>query len=335
MGKLVNAKSLRLGYNPDINWGLRYPDSGWYGHKVVRDYRLSTYLRALVRELMERRKENFRQIGCWYSHCQVKRKGVIFEVQLFFYEAEMDDFLPTGRRRLRVTRRNKMFMKKRLKIKFLMCEFMRRKLKVDMQMLLGREISVKFCAIAKKHIRASTLGEYIVRRLYDGENVYGVFSDTKKMFDFHFSNLKKEEEKEEAKGRARRLRLRREIVERKLRFVQGKNDISRTKRSKRILYILNNPLKRRIRRSKWRGKRVPLGKIRGVKVMGSGMFIRKHKRMSQHLSIVSGKVPLSTIMYNIDYMNFDIMLKTSKCSIKVWINRGESNVKVNSDMYAS
>lgn len=312
MGKLVNAKSLRLGYNPEINWGIIYPDSGWYGYRLLRDQRLTTYIRALVREIMEKKRYNFRQIGCWFSHCYVKRKGLILELQIFIYEAEMDNFLVISGRR----RRNRRGKVKMAKVKFLMYEFMRRKIKLDIQKLLGQQVSVKFIAINKKNLGSSVVGEFVVRRLYDGENVSGIFSDMKKMFDINFSQNLGERPKFKVHN-----------IRRKLQFVKKKHD------RRKMILPGKIPLKFLIRRKIYKKKWDSTGKIEGIKIMGNGMFVRKHKSMSQHLGIVSGKVPLSSIKCNIDYMNFDVMLRTSKCGIKVWLNKGEVVGKVYNNIY--
>lgn len=347
MGKLVNAKFLRLGHT--IDWLSMYPTVGWEGSKVLKDYWYMNYIRGIMRWSMRKDAYSLSDIGIWYSHSCIKRLGSRVELCVFFRECDIDGFLYKGYTSMFDSIEGRSFKKRRLnfnisirlrkrfsKIRYLMYESLRRRIMLDLKKKIGLNIVVGFYKIRRSKLNSTVIGEYIYRRISNGESIKDVLWDFKR-------ELRKLDD--EARGN--------EIFSIK----RGKRYIWLRKKAKLQSYLRglkDGPVRYKLNalvsskharlvstfvkliryRTKFRYKfrnRIGSGilrikrhgwKIKGLQIEGRGMFVRRHKSMSQVFKLLKGRVLRSSLDEEIDYNELSINLRTSKCGLKIWLNRG-------------
>src|SRR5574338_681317 len=91
MGKLVNSKFLRLGFTSD--WlGSGDVAVNWAGWKVYKDDMVNDYVRGLIRDMMGKREDSFRDWGFWFSKCKFYLKGGVIYFGVYLYEGDIDNF---------------------------------------------------------------------------------------------------------------------------------------------------------------------------------------------------------------------------------------------------
>jgi hypothetical protein len=324
VGKLVNSKFLRLGFNTDWEClGDGYV--GWSGSRVLRDSVVNSHVRGLVRDLMRKEEDSFRDWGLWFDRCElyVGEEGRV-KVGIFIYEAEIDDFC--GRVVYREMYESR--MERRL-VRWLrkgIYDYMGKIVELDFLHMFGKEVQVVVFPLRLKELTARVLGELIVRRVYDGEKIGEILKDLKRSMGLERVRFVK-----------RRRRIKRRFFWRRRRnkvFLMAAIRMEARRRRKyrkmtemRFRYEFMRRARNRVFKRRRKGKRTygVKGKgINGLVVCGNGMFVRKHKSMSQFFGLKTGYTALSSIQRNIEYCERYVNLRTSKCGIKVWLDKDVS-----------
>lgn len=324
MGKLISGKSLRLGITSDWN-SSQDVSVGWYGWRVLRDKIVSDYVCGLIRMMMMKEEGSFRDWGFWFSKCEFYTACGVTYLGIYVYEGEIDNFC--GRvvyqDRFEKEEDKKFILWLRKKV----YSYIGRVVEVDFKHIFNEEVRVVIFPLKVSEVTAGVLGELVVRRVYDGESVYDVFRDIKRSFGL---------DKVKKKLYRKTISLRKNTIGKRVRlnlmnslrmgiFDRGKNSRMSLLRGK---YDFKKKARERVfKRSRRLEGGFKISGIKGFRLQGDGMFVRKHKSMSQNVRVESGYVALSSLVENVDYCKRHVNLRTSKCGVKVWLNKVDSDVR--------
>jgi hypothetical protein len=325
MGKLVNGKFLRLGFTS--NWsGSGDVGVNWVGWKAYKDDMVNDYVRGLIRDMMGKREDSFRDWGFWFSKCEFYlRSGVIY-FGVYLYEGDIDNFCGRVVYRDEYIDRRDMGFVRWLRRK--VYGYITKMIELDFRMVFGIVVKVVIFPIRLGEVTSNVLGELVVRRVYDGEKIQDIFKDLKRGLIPRRVRVKLRRRRKPILKNSLRKRNRYFLLGliRKLKKIRKKRFIRMT--LLRIKYFFMRRGRRRVlRRMKRRRGRLGIGGIRGFRIEGKGMFVRKHKSMSQFVKMESGYVALATIKEPVDYSEMHVNLRTSKCGVKVWLDKANSGLR--------